>query len=274
MALWTPARTTTALWLDGADASTLYDATSGGSLVAADGAVARWEDKSGNARHLTQGTLGSRPARKTSIQNGRDVLRFDGSADGLETTFAAFGTAYCVIAVAFSSAYTTSAMTILSCRSKTAANPINPLLSVNGTVAGDPVQFTCRDDAGNAAPNNANNLTTNSNWYIFGGNRNGNATQLFFNASSVSTNSASIGTTTTTVTSVGYLYPGSAAATAFWSGDIAEIVVGNLADRERHEGYAAHKYGLAGNLPNDHPYKNNAPKYGIGGIAAAIAEII
>lgn len=70
-----------ALWLDGADANTLYDATSGGSLVAADGEVARWEDKSGNSRHATQATLGSRPLRKTAIQNGKDVIRFDGTSD-------------------------------------------------------------------------------------------------------------------------------------------------------------------------------------------------
>lgn len=69
------------LWLDASDASTLYDATSGGSLVAADGSVARWEDKSGNARHATQSTSGSRPTRKTSIQNSLDIVRFDGASD-------------------------------------------------------------------------------------------------------------------------------------------------------------------------------------------------
>ena len=71
------------LWLDASDASTLFDATTGGSLVAADGAVARWEDKSGNARHMTQGTAGSRPTRKTAVQGGLDVLRFDGSNDSM-----------------------------------------------------------------------------------------------------------------------------------------------------------------------------------------------
>jgi len=69
------------LWLDASDATTLFDATSGGSLVAADGGVARWEDKSGNARHATQGTSGNRPLRKTTVQGGKDVLRFDGSND-------------------------------------------------------------------------------------------------------------------------------------------------------------------------------------------------
>jgi hypothetical protein len=71
------------LWLDGSDAATLYDATTGGSLVAADGAVARWEDKSGNGRHATQSTSGSRPTRKTAIQNSLGVVRFDGSNDAM-----------------------------------------------------------------------------------------------------------------------------------------------------------------------------------------------
>jgi hypothetical protein len=74
------------LWLDASDATTLFNATSGGSLVAADGGVARWEDKSGNARHATQGTSGNRPLRKTTVQGGKDVLRFDGSNDFLTST--------------------------------------------------------------------------------------------------------------------------------------------------------------------------------------------
>ena len=73
-------------WYDASDASTLYDATSGGSLVAADGGVARWEDKSGNSRHATQATSASRPLRKASVQGGKDVLRFDGSNDFLTSS--------------------------------------------------------------------------------------------------------------------------------------------------------------------------------------------
>jgi hypothetical protein len=73
-----------ALWLDAADSNTLYDAVSGGALVAAGGAVARWEDKSGNGRHATQATLGNRPTRTVGAQNTRDVLRFDGTNDFLQ----------------------------------------------------------------------------------------------------------------------------------------------------------------------------------------------
>lgn len=73
------------LWLDASDASTLYDAVSGGSLVAADGTVARWNDKSGQNNHATQATSGARPVRKLAIQNGLDVLRFDATDDGFAT---------------------------------------------------------------------------------------------------------------------------------------------------------------------------------------------
>jgi len=64
------------LWLDASDRQTLFDATSGGSLVAADGVVRRWEDKSGNARHVS-GSSG--PTRKTSAVNSRDALLFSSS---------------------------------------------------------------------------------------------------------------------------------------------------------------------------------------------------
>ena len=67
------------LWLDGDDATTLFDETTGGALVAAGGAVARWEDKSGSNRHATQDTFGRRPNRQDNVQATRRVLRFDGA---------------------------------------------------------------------------------------------------------------------------------------------------------------------------------------------------
>ena len=78
-----------ALWLDASDSNTLYDATTGGALVGAGGAVARWEDKSGNARHATQATLANRPLRTAAAQGGKDALTFDGVNDFMATP--AFG---------------------------------------------------------------------------------------------------------------------------------------------------------------------------------------
>lgn len=78
---FSPLSLSPALWLDAADPNTLYDATTGGNLVAAGGTIARWEDKSGNGRHATQATSGSRPTRQTAVKNSKDVARFDGSDD-------------------------------------------------------------------------------------------------------------------------------------------------------------------------------------------------
>jgi len=76
------------LALDASIATSLYDATSGGNLVAADGAVARWEDQSGNGRHATQATSGARPLRRIGGVNGFDALEFDGTDDRLIFTLA------------------------------------------------------------------------------------------------------------------------------------------------------------------------------------------
>lgn len=88
------------LWLDAGDTSVLFDATTGGSLPAADGGVARWVDKSANAHAFTQGTLNNRPLRKTNSQNGRDGILFDGSNDSLYKAANVFdaGVTYAVVA--------------------------------------------------------------------------------------------------------------------------------------------------------------------------------
>jgi hypothetical protein len=80
------------LWLDASDASTLFDATTGGSLVAADGTVKRWEDKSGNANHATQATSGSRPLLKINNQNGLPGVQTDGVDDFFFATVSGFNT--------------------------------------------------------------------------------------------------------------------------------------------------------------------------------------
>jgi hypothetical protein len=72
------------LWLDSMQG--LFDATSGGNPVTTDGAaVARWEDKSGNNRNALQATSNNRPILKTSVQNGKNGIRFDGINDSMAT---------------------------------------------------------------------------------------------------------------------------------------------------------------------------------------------
>lgn len=81
------------LALDSSIAGSLYDAVIGGSLVAADGAVARWEDQSGNARHVTQSGGTQQPLRKVAFINGGDGVLFDGINDVLNVAYAGAGAA-------------------------------------------------------------------------------------------------------------------------------------------------------------------------------------
>lgn len=74
------------------------------------------------------------------------------------------------------------------------------------------------------------------------------------------------GSTSDTATSVLGTFIGSSTPTAnHFNGDIAEIIVFHAAlaaaDRQQVEGYLAHKWGLAGNLWSDHPYKKYPPGY-------------
>jgi hypothetical protein len=47
--------------------------------------VGVWQDQSGNGRNVTQATAGFRPLLKLAVQNGRSVVRFDGTNDFLAT---------------------------------------------------------------------------------------------------------------------------------------------------------------------------------------------
>jgi hypothetical protein len=252
MALWTPGDIATALWLDAADPSTLFDATSGGSLVAADGAVARWEDKSGNGRHVTQATSGARPLRKTSIQNGRDVIRLDGTDDKLQraafvpNTFTAF-----VVAKRQDIANATKWIAFSqNDRTNNTGRLIFYTERSSGSIVGAVQVGTFASRTG----------TLTGTFAIFAADRNGTAANIHRDGSSTS------GTTgSATIQAVDFVVGANdtTALADFADLDIGEIIIVSgvqaTADRQIVEGYLAHRWGLAGSLPNDHPYKNAAP---------------
>jgi hypothetical protein len=64
------------LWLDASDASTISIGTG----------VSQWDDKSGNARHATQGTGASQPSYILSEYNGLNTVRFNGSVNWMDNS--------------------------------------------------------------------------------------------------------------------------------------------------------------------------------------------
>lgn len=67
--LWTPARISTALWLDAADSST---------VALASGLVSQLNDKSGNSRNCSQSNATQRPTYVSSALNNLNGMSFDG----------------------------------------------------------------------------------------------------------------------------------------------------------------------------------------------------
>ena len=87
--VWNPSMIQTALWLDAADPST---------ITTVSGAVSQWNDKSGNGRHATQTTAGSRPAYSSTGFNSLPGVTFDGSNDQMRHSCTQSGP-YTLIAV-------------------------------------------------------------------------------------------------------------------------------------------------------------------------------
>lgn len=68
-----------------------YDATesvfsdAGTTPITNGGTVQRWNDISGNLRHLSQATLTNKPTYNTGVQNGKPTITFDGNDNWMQT---------------------------------------------------------------------------------------------------------------------------------------------------------------------------------------------
>lgn len=201
------------LWLDATTG--LFDATSGGSAVTTDGsAVARWEDQSGNGRHATQATSNNRPVLKTSVKNGKNVLRFDGDNDGLQITSYALGSSpsYSVFIVIYQNG--------LQFAVWLEGGNLNPYLATTGNNKG----FRHYDGS------NVFDVTqtTENLWNLFSYRQSTTARNYFRNDGTINTGTASTRAAT-------FEYIGRSNNGYYYKGDIAELIIYNsyLSDSSR-----------------------------------------
>jgi fibronectin-binding autotransporter adhesin len=88
-----------ALWLDSADATTLFKDTAGTLPAAVGDQVGLWKDKSGNTRNAQQANPGNQPLRVSNTQSGLTAMRFSGAQlMNLDLSFLT-GSQYTIIAV-------------------------------------------------------------------------------------------------------------------------------------------------------------------------------
>ena len=227
--------------------------------------VSTWSDESASGWDATASST-DRPTYKTSILNGLPVVRFNGTDHYLAlgavdaSRNVSGSTIYAVLQTDVTAAtfrcwwFTGIAGSTSSAR--TLAN-LSSVARIGGRTL-DSDSFA------------SVSVTTNvpvSSWVLHGGvfdNANGTMAQFVQASANGTASLGSSGTTSNTASSAVMIGTnGNASSTAFFDGDIAEIVFAHQAlgttDREKLEGYLAHKWGLTANLPSSHPYKSIAP---------------
>jgi hypothetical protein len=248
---WTPANISTALWFDASDTTTVIQT---GNLVS------QWNDKSGNNRHISQATPSQQPTLASNQQNGLNVLTFDGSNDILSNAS--------VGASGLNSVTIISVFRMISGGS-TEDIPMGIGTNTNGNLRSyyrGPNDTTV-GFAGwnNDVPSSAYSYDIGGGYHIF----------EVWNPQLNTPNNAVIGrdgSTTTYTTNIGNLNTSGngfsvgslqGTSTYYTNMSVGEILVfySVLTDvnRQLAEGYLAWKWGLQGNLPANHPYRNVSP---------------
>jgi hypothetical protein len=229
-------------WWDASDSSTLFDADTGGSATAADGEVGRLEDKSGLGHNFTQATSANRPARKTAVQNGLDVLRLDGTNDRMLTS------------QAFSTFFGSTQSTVfVACKATSVGtNSTDPYSNETVLAAASSAHgfVMLRSNSTAGAYGYDSNYRTASLSYVAG------VWKVFTTTHSASTLGFRINKSSPATASLGTrdfltqgLYLGANwNNSAFFDGDVGEIITYNVAlsdaDREKVEDYLMDKWGI------------------------------
>lgn len=251
--VWTPAQLSPAMWFDADDASTI---TLNGSNVS------QWDDKSGNGRNATQATAANQPAYTTAGLNGKNVVTFDGSDNGdILTTNYNLSDTHTIVLV--SKAGTQTSLP---------ASGIRPLV-MSTTTGGGLLRGIGAFRQGLSSPlidaldiliDNTRLTGVKDSWLpdeviIASDTYDGSTLSAWKNGSTYSTPLSVVRT------GFGKLQIGGVddISVRRFAGTLAEVVVldtsASTENRQKLEGYLAHKWGLAANLPANHPYKTAPP---------------
>jgi hypothetical protein len=225
------------------------------SLSLSNGAgVATWNDSSGNGNNTAQGVSGRQPSFQTNVLNSQPVIRFDGSNDILtdgDINDLDVGTGDIWMACVFKATDDGTANFIFE-KGTTQFALINTGAGVLqfrlGGTSNIPSQSAGNWSRTEFVIATASRVSGNCNGFVNG----------FASTTTGTTNTGSI--SNSSVFDIG----ASAVGGNGVAGDIAEVLVGGATltteDREKIEGYLAHKYGLEGNLNSGHTYKSNSPQ--------------
>lgn len=242
---WTPADTTTALWLDANDATTL-------TLVS--GAVSQWNDKSGRGYNLSQATASQRPAySSTGYNSAMPVVTFDGSNDILSASNGQTGISNISMFIAMRYVSATGEDLIFGFGQ---GGNTSRYLYTSGSTQG----FAAFS---NDVPSSSISIDAGGNFHLFEVVQDGTSVYLWRDGVADTTLPRPINTPGTisseSIALGGYPISGSYYGNIAVLEAIAFYEAVSTATRQNVEGYLAWKWGLASSLPSSHPYKLFAP---------------
>jgi uncharacterized repeat protein (TIGR02543 family) len=250
---WTPAGIPMAAWYDAADAA---------SITASGDRVSQWNDKSGKHNHAAQANDLQRPTTGSANIGGLNAISFNpednqflAAPDHESLDLDATGGAN-VFAVLNYAGYVNRGSGLNSILSKDA------LLSASAAYG---IRLNSTNTLSFKAAADLNISTSDvmsSQDIIFGGIRvdSTNTASVYINGALMGTDgTASIASDNASSLVIG----GETTTSRCADVRIGEILIipGELTaeNRQKLEGYLAHKWGLAGNLPAEHPFKATAP---------------
>jgi len=260
--VWNPSMITTALWLDAADASTITE--SGGS-------VSQWDDKSGNNHHVIQATPVAQPTYSATGFNSLPTIFFNSTDDEMAcatTTVSSQGDLFYGAVFQMLSDNKIWRPIVGTQISSTTSNVGTLLLQRMAARSEIGIHDAGRNDTGLTYAVQVTNLFEPRIATVGrsgGSNGSGGLITVTATGPSQPTYLTQAVQTWQTVEATTRIQIGGRQqiGTALSNSNISEVVVCNrnltTVERQKLEGYFAHKWGLTANLPADHPYKTAIP---------------
>lgn len=273
--VWNPSMIQTTLWLDANDSAT---------VIQSGGAVTSWRDKSGNGRNATAD--GNPTYSATGMSTSKPAVQLDGTGDAFVSSITGIGSfnaldVYMVTQTTAAAAADTNTACFWGYGNGGLASVIYPgftglgMLSSSGVLTGEKIMFINDSAAFNSGRLGSSTYQRAANTaQILNSKTSTSGISLLQNGATVTLDLTNEITTSTTAAPAAKsysvdnnLYFGASRnnGSLIYSPAIkfAEIIVSSsllsTLDRQKLEGYLAHKWGLTANLPSDHPYKNVGP---------------
>lgn len=271
--VWNPSMIPTALWLDANDSAT---------VIQSGGTVTSWRDKSGNNSHATSN--GNPSYSVTGMSTSKPAVQLDGTGDGFASSIPGIGgfnalDVYMVTqstagaAADINSAFFWGYGNLSASNSSYPANKALGLGSATSSLTGETITVLA-ENVNNGRLGSSSYSRAANTAQILNSRLSSTGTTLLANGSSTTLDLANLITTSTNTapSSIAYtvdsnLHIGAIRA----SGNLvyspamkfAEVIVSSTLlstlNRQRIEGYLAHKWGLTADLPSGHPYKTVGP---------------